>query len=378
MELAPPLAPTLDEPTWNERLVTLHKQLFASEAFGFEETMTHIYRPPEGWILADHCLVHNDKEWHLFYVTGPIAHADLWIALLRAGEFERAREIAYEVGDAHAVGPTLGELQYKGLILQEPQGEFGIALQGTSNITRFEDHWVNIYTGRGPQGQSLCLARSRDLYQWEMEPSNPIWRPPAYAYPTGVCKNAHIVRHPVDGRYLVYYCLTHQNGAACVALLSTTDFKRFDDHGPVLMMTNQLRGTHGIESPCVIVREGMWHLFFGLGPGCWHAVSNRPDDFMGAQRFRPTEKSRTLAVSAGGCYCLGPFHAVEVFEHGGHWWMTSTRKEYQRYLNRKAGILKFRGTAADEAAILDGLFLCEVYWDGDQPMLRKLVCVQDY
>jgi hypothetical protein len=359
----PLLPPTLDQETWNHRILALHKQLYASEASGFDEVMTHIYHPPEGQVLADHCLVHDGTDWHLFYVTGPIANADEWIAALRAGDFKRARQIPYEVGDGHAAGPTLRDLAYRGLILEEPQGEFGIALQGTSNIIRFEDHWVNIYTSRGPQGQSLCLARSHDLTHWTLEAANPIWQPPAYASPTGACKNAHIIRHPSDGRYLIYYCLTHQEGTACIALLSTPDFQHFDDHGPVLKMTAQLRGTAGIESPCVVVRDGMWHLFFGFGAGCWHAVSRSPHDFMGAQHFR--------VASTGGCYCLGPYHVVEVFAHQGCWWMTSSRKEYQRYLNRKAGVLKFRGSAADEATLLEGLYLSALEWEGDQPLLRK-------
>src|SRR5207245_2835554 len=190
------------------------------------------------------------------------------------------------------------------------------------------------------------------------------WRPPGYANPRGVCKNAHIIRHPSDPYYLIYYCLSHSEGTSCVALLSTKDFRAFNDHGPVLKMTLQLRGTAGIESPCVVCRDGMWHLFFGLGTGVWHAVSNRPDNFMGAQGFR--------TVSPGGCYLLGPYHVVEVFEHGGRWFMTSSRKEYQRRLNREAGILKFRGSAADEASLLDGLYVCELRWKGDQPILMTL------
>jgi hypothetical protein len=54
--------------------------------------------------------------------------------------------------------------------------------------------------------------------------------------------------------------------------------------------------------------------------------------------------------------------------------MTSTRKDHQRWLNRKAGVLKFRGSAADETTMLDGMFLCEIRWDGDQPIPT---CIDD-
>jgi len=197
-----------------------------------------------------------------------------------------------------------------------------------------------------------------------MDPSNPFWRAPDYANPHGVCKSAHTIRHPVDPYYLSYYNLSLSDGATCVALLSTQDFKVFHDHGAVLKMTLQLRGTAGCESPCVVYREGIWHLFFGCGTGMWHAVSNRPDTFMGGQGFR--------TVSPGGCYMLGPYHAAVMFQYGDRWYLTSTRKEYQRRLNRKARVLKFRGSAADESSLLAGLFLCGVEWKGDQPILRKL------
>jgi hypothetical protein len=182
--------------------------------------------------------------------------------------------------------------------------------------------------------------------------------------PHGVCKSAHTIRHPTEQYYLIYYNLTLNDGATCVALLSTQDFKIFHDHGPVMKMPPQLRGTQGCESPCVIYRNGIWHLFFGSGTGMWHAVSNRPDTFMGGQGFR--------TVSVGGSYMLGPYHAAVVFQHGDRYFLSTTRKEYQRRLNREAGVLKFRGSAADEASLLAGLFLCAVEWKGDQPILRKL------
>jgi len=360
----PVLSATLDDATWSRRLITLHQQLYASNEFGFDNIMTCVYRPPMGYVLADHSIVRGENEWHLFYVTGEIRYADEWIAAIRAGNFKYAQEVPYEVGDGHAVGPSLNHLEFKGLLLDKPQGDFGLGAQDGSHVNRIGDEYLDIYTSRGPDGQALCLARSRDLEHWEMDPSNPFWRPPAYAMPRGVCKSAHTIRHPVDPYYLIYYNLSLSEGATCVALLSTQDFKVFHDHGPVLKMTLQLRGTSGCESPCVVYRDGIWHLFFGCGTGMWHAVSNRPDNFMGAQGFR--------TVSAGGCYMLGPYHAAVMFQYGARWFLSTTRKEYQRRLNREAGVLKFRGSAADESSLLAGLFLCGVEWKGDQPLLRKL------
>jgi hypothetical protein len=373
---APPPPATLSDAEWAERLAALHRQLFASEAPEFDEVMRRAYKPPEGYVLADHCVVHDGANWHLYYITGPIKYADEWIGLMRARKFAEARKIPYEMSDGHAAGTSLLKLRYRNDILTEPQGDFGLLLQGTSSIIRFEDHWLNVYTGRGPDGQCLCVARSRDLDQWEYEPANPVWRPPSYAVPPpwSACKNPHVIRHPTDGRWLVYYCLSLRDGTMSVALLSTTDFRSFTDHGPVFKMPTQLRGTGGCEAPCIIHRNGVWHLFTGAGPGVWHAISHTPDDFMG---FYGRDGALAAAARLGaqrGCYLFGRFHAVEVFEHNGRWWMTSTRKDHQRWLNRKAGVLKFRGSAADETTMLDGMFLCEIRWDGDQPIPT---CIDD-
>ncbi|MBI4581375.1 MAG: hypothetical protein HY718_16860 [Planctomycetes bacterium] len=365
--LAPPLSATVNAAEWAERLVILHRQLYASEEVDFDEVMTHVYAPPKGWWLADHCLVHDGTDWHLYYVTGPFEYADEWIANLRAKRYAECRKTPYEMGDAHAAGPALNQLECRGLIMQEPQAEFGTLLQGTSNIARFEDHWVNVYTTRGPEGEALALARSRDLHEWEYEPANPIWRPPDYARSGGSCKNAHIVRPPADGRYLIYYCVSLNDGTCAVGLLSTQDFAGFADHGPVFKTSKQMRGTAGTESPTVVCRNGMWHLFVAFGPGYWHAVSPRPDDFLGRAGL-DMEDFWSASGAVRGSYFFGRFHCMELFEHAGQWWMTSTRKEYQRYLNRRAGILKYRGSAADEASLLPGLFLARVEWEGDRPI----------
>ena len=53
----------------------------------------------------------------------------------------------------------------------------------------------------------------------------------------------------------------------------------FDDHGPVIKMPASLRGTQNVESPTVLHRNGLWHLFFGWGEGWWHAISARVTNF---------------------------------------------------------------------------------------------------
>jgi hypothetical protein len=90
---------------------------------------------------------------------------------------------------------------------------------------------------------------------------------------------------PTDHCYRVYYCLPLANGGTSVALLTTEDFKVFRDHGTVFELPRQMRGTGGMESSCVVFREGLWHLFVGSGIDVWHSINNRPDNFRGGPRF---------------------------------------------------------------------------------------------
>jgi hypothetical protein len=326
--------------------------------------MTFIYRAPQGYVTVDPSLVHDGKQWHLFYVTGRIAFADIWIDAIRRGDFTSAAAHPYEEGEGHAVGERLFTLRYQNAMLTEPQGEFALGLQGDSAIVRHGNRWVDLYTTRGPEGQAMCLAYSEDLNAWRLDPRNPILRAPAYALPRGKCGGAFIL--PYAGRYLIYYMLSAPGGLGGVALCSTDDFERYDDHGFVFLAPLQARGTRTVESPCVVYRDGLWHLFYGLGTGVWHVVSNRPDCFMADHHF--------LAASSISSYCLGPFHACRVYQDlDGRWFMISTPKEERRRQNRENGVITFRGSMQDESIMLEGVYICRVEWDNDYPVLTKWV-----
>jgi hypothetical protein len=49
----PDFGVTLSNETFEERFLALHKQLFASQEFAFNEVATHIYAPPEGTYKVD-------------------------------------------------------------------------------------------------------------------------------------------------------------------------------------------------------------------------------------------------------------------------------------------------------------------------------------
>lgn len=218
-----------------------------------------------------------------------------------------------------------------------------------------------LYDVRGDRGSLMSLAWSKDLYNWKLDSGNPYLSAPSWASAGSTCKDPHVML--VDGVYLVYYITMDQEGYCCVALLSTTDWRCFSDEGCVFRSAPMLRGTMGIESPCVILRNGLWHLFITYGPGLWHSVSQNPKKFI--------YKRKGEWNVGTGFYYMGPFHATEIIEYKGDWWMTTDRKEETRRLNRINGILRYRGSYEDEKTLEEGIYLSSIIWDGDQPILNK-------
>ena len=68
---------------------------------------------------------------------------------------------------------------------------------------------------------------------------------------------------------------------------------------------------------------------------------------------------------------MGPYHATEIVEQDGRTYLTTDRKEHTRKLNRAAGVLRYRGSYADEKTLEEGIYVAEIEWRGDQPVLRK-------
>ena len=138
-------------------------------------------------------------------------------------------------------------------------------------------------------------------------------------------------------RYLLYYIAMDRHGYACIALASTRDWRTIDDHGVVLALPPSLRGTMGIESPFVLHRDGMWHLFYTYGEGLHHAVSpvagqvrRRAGQHLGTWAPAPTWWGRTTRPRSSS--------------RTGRTYLTTDRKEYTRKLNpggRRAALPRF-------------------------------------
>ncbi len=360
------LQPTLSDEQFTERFEQLHRQLWQSPEFDFDSVTRHVYTPPKGMYQVDHSFMHDGDNWHLYYLTGDMTLSEPWNQHRKTGDLEGANRFCVEPGNGHAVGTNLFNLQFVEHVFFEPQGRFDLMSRGVCSLFEYANgpqKYGMLYDVRGDQREKMCLAWSNDLHHWTQDERNPVLGIPSWANPHGSFKDPHIMKY-LDV-YLIYVVAWNQTGQPCIALITTEDWKTFQDHGPVFAAAPQMRGTFGIESPQVIHRNGMWHLFYTHGTGLWHAVAPSPTEFL-AQG-----EANACVRPMPGAYRIGPFHASEILRDGDNWYLTTDRKEHQRACNRLARRKIYRGQYEDEQPLEEGLYLSNIIWDGDQPTLAK-------
>ena len=327
------------------RRYRLYRRAQGCEPFVFDEVMSNVYKPPNEPFI-DHCFVEHEDKLYCFHVVG---HPDMM------GKTDpRITKLAYE-WTGLAVGSNLTDLHYQGRIFDEVLGDWNAIATGLCpHVVPFRDRYAAVYYVVGMSGTRLCSAFSDDLVHWEQHPENPRLAPPPWAKEHGTCKDPHVL--PLDdGSYLVYFCVSPRDGGGAIAVASTRDFVNFEHHEkPVIVMPAFIRGTGGVESPCVVERSGIYHLFVCGGEGLMHMISDDPVNW---------DASR-------GIYRVGPFVASEIFAWRGEWWLTSTKKEELRRQDRLKGI-SHHGDYEDELRNLEGMFLSHINWEGDFPILEK-------
>jgi predicted GH43/DUF377 family glycosyl hydrolase len=133
--------------------------------------------------------------------------------------------------------------------------------------------FVMAYTGINRHiSQNIGLAFSDDLFEWRRWEGNPMspCKGRSWAYwreeEISSCRDPHLLEH--DGRIWMTYTANTAEGATCIALASTDDLERWEDHGPILVgpasgYEPRLQGGHpqgSLESSCVLQRSGKWYL----------------------------------------------------------------------------------------------------------------------
>jgi beta-xylosidase len=207
-----------------------------------------IYNPSTGekeqWYVNDHCFIKGpDGMWHLFGITHqePMAPID-------------------EDNFAHAVSPNLTsgwEKKPFALKVDESKGESHL---WAPHVIYHNGLYYMYYCGGSNEGNNkykINLATSKNLYDWERHPANPM-------VVDGYDARDPFILKQKDG-WIMYYTATSEpnGGNHIVAAVTSKDLIHWSDKKVVF--TDPSVGTYGgpTESPTVIQRGKCYYLFIG-------------------------------------------------------------------------------------------------------------------
>ncbi len=208
---------------------------------------TRIYDPSIGqqkWYINDHCFIFgNDGKWHLFGITRQ----------------EPASPIE-EDNFAHAVSDHLLNPQWKkqpfALSTSEKAGESHL---WAPHVICYNGTYYMFYCGGGANNTQyrIHLAMSKDLYNWQRHPANPVVMDGYDA------RDPFILRH--KNQWLMYYTATSEpaGGNHIVACRTSKDLVHWSPRK--IVFTDPSKGTWGgpTESPTVVKYGDFYYLFIG-------------------------------------------------------------------------------------------------------------------
>ena len=303
---------------------------------GHAECFRLVYSPP-GRYVNDHCLIADQQgTFHLFHIVGPVGK----------GCYDQGSEVSF----GHATSADLSQwTPQKDVLAADPElvheQDHVFAPYGCAT----DDGYILLYAGVNEQikQESMCLARSDDLFHWQKHPGNPVYHPSRQWAEHGdagelwrCCRDAHLLRHPRFG-FILYFVtwLKGTNGQeVAIGAAISDNLVSWQDAGPVL--TREFAAGHAttsMESPCVIERDGIYYLFYKHRDGTRLVISDDPLSF--------SDKEDVWFSIA---------HAAEVFEARGNWYISSCSRE----------LLDVHHERSDRTK---GLFLASLDWSNDIP-----------
>ena len=273
---------------------------------------------PVGGSVADFAVAEHAGQFHFFYIE----------RRLREGTpFYPGHETYF--GHASTADFVNWEVHEPVLLIRP--GTWEGAHVWAPCIVRRGNEFIMAYTGINRHiSQDIGLASSSDLFNWKRWETNPIspckgkawafWRPDAISS----CRDPSICEH--DGRYWMIYTANTKEGASCIALTSTADFRAWRDHGPICVgpatgYEARLTGGHpqgSLESANLLRRRGKWFLLVKAkvrdsDKRSWIIESDRIDafDFAARRQFWPGGFGIEVVRDKGDRSLLATFY-------GGH------------------------------------------------------------
>lgn len=312
-----------------------------------------------GQYVNDHCVIHDGKLWHLFFIQGVVGGKPGEPSGINTNNWSRDGN---EVLIGHATSPDLLSWKlHEPALTCGPAGSLDAGHIGSPYVIEHGGQYWMYYAaikGRFWTGERLMLATSCDLFRWTRHTKAPVFLPdPSWAHymePEGdlvrpsAGRDSHVMRHPKYG-FILYYAGMLKGGPGrpmkdgvfcCIAAATSPDLVNWRDRGPVLTRYSAGYDTFTYcapESPCVLQRGELYYIFWKSGSGTRYVISTNPLDFNDREE-----------------YFLATCHASEIFEWDGRWFITSCSRELDDIAHERTDRTK-------------GLYLARIEWDGIWP-----------
>ncbi|MFD8792640.1 family 43 glycosylhydrolase, partial [Streptomyces vinaceus] len=255
---------------------------------------THVHDPSlpgRPRYLNDHTLIKAAGRWHLFGIVGERA---------RPGE---SPDSEAEVAFTHASAPgPYGPWTPHADALTVDRSYFGEEHLWAPYVVEADGAFRMFYAAGGRSGAAINLATSTDLFTWTRVPSGPLFR--------GIAARDPMVLR-IDGEWVMYYTelSAPRGGRHIVAVRRSADLLHWSAPETAFADASTDATLSVTESPCVVERDGWYHLFIGPRGG-----------YEGTDVFASRDPFRFGPDGYAGHV---PGHAVEVVRDGQDWYASA-------------------------------------------------------
>ena len=202
----------------------------------------------EGEYVKDYYVYREGDTFHLFYNVGIAGESQQW--------FEAGNEKAF----GHATSKDLKTWEHHPRVLEVVPGSWEGMVVSAPSIIKHDGTYYMFYTGfddRVPGKQTVGLATSKDLFQWERYAGNPIYEAPEWAEkrPDGWidCRDSHVIKY--GDEFLMFTMVTTKEGKGAISLASSKNLLEWEDLGPAVTLFKEP------ESPRVFEHGGKFYMF---------------------------------------------------------------------------------------------------------------------
>ena len=208
----------------------------------------------DGEYLKDYYVFKEGDTYHLFYNVGTAAEVQNWD--------QPGNEKAF----GHATSKDLKTWEHHPRILEVVPGTWEGEVVSAPSIIKRDGTFYMFYTGfddRVKGKQSIGLATSKDLFNWERHPGNPVYEAPPWAARNESgwldCRDAHVIKS--GDEFLMFTMVTTAEGKGAIAVASSSDLIAWKDLGPAVVTFTTP------ESPRVFEHDGFYYMFASSAHG---------------------------------------------------------------------------------------------------------------